>query len=164
MAEVPKDAIISAAKVGDVAALARFVEDHKAAAVRLDDDPGELTTLHWAAASGSIDAVRFLLARPFEADPKAARNNNFTPLHSAAMQGHAAVCEILLAAGAGINVQTDPQGYAPLHSAAFAGHIEVIKVLLANGADRTLTNYRGERPIDTARRTGQGEATRLLEE
>ena len=72
------------------------------------------------------------------------------------------MCEVLLEAGAGVDVQTNPQGYSPLHSAAFAGHVEAIRVLLAHGADRTLTNYRGERPADTARRTGQGEATRLL--
>ena len=79
------------------------------------------------------------------------------------MQGHASVCEVLLGVGAGVNVQTDPQGYAPLHSAAFAGHVEAIRVLLAHGANRELVNYRGERPTDTARRTGQTEAVRVLE-
>jgi len=79
------------------------------------------------------------------------------------MQGHAAVCDVLLRVGAKVNVQTNPQGYSPLHSAAFAGHIEAIRVVLASGADRKLVNYRGERPADTARRTGQAEAARLLE-
>jgi len=163
MADGLADAVKNAAIAGDVAALRQLVADHGGPAVRLDADPVELTALHWAAASGSVEAVQFLLGPPVEADPRAARNNNFTPLHSAAMQGHAAVCEVLLAAGVGVNVQTDPQGYAPLHSAAFAGHVEAIRVLLANGADRTLANYRNERPVDTARRTGQAEAVRVLE-
>lgn len=157
------EAVKKAAIAGDVAALTQLVAAHGGRAVRMDGDPMELTALHWAAASGSVEAVRFLLAPSVEADPQAARGNNFTPLHSAAMQGHAAVCEVLLAAGAGVNVQTDPQGYAPLHSAAFAGHVEAIRVLLAHGADRGLVNYRNERPADTARRTGQTEAVRLLE-
>ena len=163
MADAIAEAVKNAAAAGDVAALKRLVATHGGAAVRLDGDPAELTALHWAAASGGVEAVRFLLGPPVGADPRAARINNFTPLHSAAMQGHAAVCEVLLAAGAGVNVQTDPQGYAPLHSAAFAGHVEAIRVLLAHGADRTLVNYRGERPADTARRTGQSEAVRVLE-
>ena len=79
------------------------------------------------------------------------------------MQGYAAVCEVLIGAGAEVNVQTNPQGYAPLHSAAFAGHVEAIRVLLAHGADRGLANYRSELPADTARRTGQAEAVRVLE-
>ena len=162
MADELAEAVKQAATTGDVAALRQLVVARGGPAVRLDCDPEELTALHWAAASGSVEAVRFLLAPPVGADPRAARNNNFTPLHAAAMQGHAAVCEVLLAAGAGVNVQTDPQGYAPLHSAAFAGHVEAIGVLLAHEANRELVNYRGERPADTARRTGQTEAVRVL--
>jgi cytohesin len=163
MADELAEAVKKAAMAGDVAALRQLVAAHGGPAVRLDGDPAELTALHWAAASGSLEAVRFLLASPVGADPRAARNNNFTPLHAAAMQGHAAVCEALLAAGAGVNVQTEPQGYAPLHSAAYAGHVEAIRVLRAHGANRELVNYRGERPADTARRTGQAEAVRVLE-
>ncbi|MHC5539043.1 ankyrin repeat domain-containing protein [Singulisphaera rosea] len=157
------EAVTIATLNGDVATLEQLIAEHGGAAVRADGDPNELTPLHWAAATGSAEMVRFLLAPPVGADPRAARINNFTPLHSAAMQGHAAVCQILIEAGADINVQTDPQGYAPLHSAAFAGHVEAIRVLLAHGANRTLVNYRGERPSETARRTGQVEAIRALE-
>jgi cytohesin len=163
MADELAEAVKKAAMTGDVAALRQLVATHGGPAVRLDGDSAELTALHWAAASGSIEAVRFLLAPPVGADPRATRNNNFTPLHAAAMQGHAAACEVLLEAGAGVNVQTDPQGYAPLHSAAFAGHVEAIRVLLAHGANRELVNYRRERPADTARRTGQSEAVAMLE-
>lgn len=157
------DTVKNAATAGDVAALKQLVAVHGASAVRLDENPEELTALHWAAASGVIEAVNYLLSPPVQADPRATRSNHFSPLHAAAMKGHAEVCEALLKAGAEVNVQTDPQGYAPLHSAAFAGHIEAIRVLLAYGADRGLVNYRGERPADTARRTGQMEAVRVLE-
>jgi ankyrin repeat protein len=156
-------AVRKAATGGDVTALTQLLAAHGGPALRIDDDPAELTSLHLAAASGNVEAVRLLLAPPVGSDVRAARINNFTPLHSAAMQGHAAVCELLLAAGAEVNVQTDPQGYTPLHSAAFAGHIEAIRVLLAHGANRALVNYRNERPADTAKRTGQAEAARMLE-
>ncbi len=162
MAEVPREAILHAATTGDVVTLTRLVADHGAAAVRLDGDPEELTALHLAAAAGQLAAVELLLSPAVGSDPRAARINNFTPLHSAAMKGHAAVCEALLRVGAGVNVQTAPQGYAPLHSAAFAGHLGAIRVLLAAGGDRALTNYRGERPTDTAKRQGQSEAAQLL--
>lgn len=152
-----------AAANGDVGVLAELVASRGADVVRLDHDPQELTSLHLAAAGGHVAAVEYLLSPAVGADPRAARINNFTPLHSAAMKGHARVCEILLRAGARIDVQTVPQGYAALHSAAFAGHVEALRVLLRHGANRTLVNYRKERPADTARRQGQIEAARLLD-
>lgn len=157
------EAVRSAASAGNVAALKELVALHGPILVRLDGDPTELTALHLASASGNVEAVRFLLGSPVQADPCAARNNNFTPLHAAAMQGHAIICEILIGAGADVNVQTDPQGYAPLHSAAFAGHVDAIRVLLEHGADRRLVNYRNEQPADTAQRTRQVEAVRVLQ-
>jgi len=157
-----KETVLRAATAGDVPALQRLVAAEGAAAVRLEDDLQELTALHLAAGAGQLAAVEFLQSPAVGANPRAARINNFTPLHSAAMMGQAAVCERLLRAGAGVNVQTDPQGYAPLHSAAFAGHLEALRVLLAHGADRGLLNYRGERPADTAKRQGQAVAAQLL--
>ena len=162
MASNIDEAVKNAALAGDVAAINDLAITHGPARVRLDDDPVELTALHLASAASKIEAVRFLLAPPVAADPCAARNNNFTPLHAAAMQCHAVVCEILIEAGASVNVQTNPQGYVPLHSAAFAGHVDAIRVLLAHGADRNLVNYRNETPTNTAKRTGQAEAVHVL--
>lgn len=158
----PKDEILQAATSGDVTTLIRVLSTEGAVALRMDEDPDELTTLHHAAAAGQLEVVKYLLSSPVESDPCATRINNFTPLHSAAMNGHAAVCETLLRAGAEVNVQTVPQGYTPLHSAGFAGHLEVLNVLLAHGGDRTLVNYRNERPSATAKRQNQSEAAKLL--
>ena len=154
--------VTEATQAGDVAALSELVAAHGSGAVRMDSNLDELTALHWAAASGVPEAVEYLLSPPVLADPRAARNNSFTPLHSAAMYGHVKVCEVLLGAGANADAQTDPQKYAPLHSAAFGGHVEVIKVLLTHGASRDLLNYRRERPADTALRQGQASAALLL--
>ena len=157
-----KDAIFLAATSGDVATLVSVLSTEGAVAVRMDEDPEELTTLHHAAAAGQLEVVKYLLSASVGSDACAARMNNFTPLHSAAMNGHVAVCEELLRAGAQVNVQTVPQGYTPLHSAGFAGHIDVLRVLLAHGGDRSLVNYRNERPSDTAKRQNQSEAAKLL--
>ena len=50
-----------------------------------------------------------------------------TPLHYAALNGHAAAAERLLAAGADANA-TDEWGRTPLHWAGYNGHVEVAKV------------------------------------
>lgn len=155
--------LVQAAVEGDLATIKAFVDKLGVDAVRLDDDPEEMTLLHVAAAGGSLAVVLYLLAPPVSADPLSLRANNFTPLHAAAMKGHAAVCEALIQAGADPNIQTEPQRYSPLHSAAFSGHIDALRVLLRYGADRTLLNYRGEPPADTARRQSRMEAVYLLE-
>lgn len=147
--------IEQAIQSGDLEAISHLLTSHGADALRLDDSPGELTALHWAAAAGHRPIVEFLLSPAVGSDPRAARDNRFTPLHGAAMHGHTGVCELLLKAGADPNARTEPQLYAPLHSAAFAGHVSTIKVLLAAGADPTLRNYRNERPAETATRQNQ---------
>lgn len=157
-------AVFEAAEMGDVATLIRVRDEHGAQDLRQDSEPNQLTTLHVAAASGSREVVDLLLSDAINSDPKAARVNNFTPLHAAAMHGHTAICEVLVRAGAEVNVQTEPQKYAPLHSAAYGGHVDTIRLLLAHGADQYLLNYRSERAIDTARRQNQSAAIAVLEE
>ncbi len=161
--ESPDDeALRRSLEARDLASLDRLAKLHGPAFVRMGDDPAKLTSLHFAAASGSTELVLYLLAPPVSADPRAAHGNRFTPLHAAAMNGHAAICDTLLKVGADVNAQTEPQGYAPLHSAAFAGHLAAIQALLDHGANRALRNYRGETPAMTAARTGQQAAYELL--
>lgn len=147
MADV--DEVQAAAMRGDWSALE--AARARGANVLGDSDPEQLTTLHWACSSGNLDLVLWLL-RVCGADPHCSRANDFRPIHAAAMQGHAAVVRLLLAAGVDPNVQTRPQGYAPLHSAAWAGHIETVRVLVTVGANQALRNYRDETPAETARR------------
>lgn len=145
---------IEAAQRGDLDSLRAIAREHGRAAVVAEEDPDELTTLHVAAGSGHEAVARFLLAEEIGADPAALRVNHFSPLHAAAMNGHERLCEILLDAGAEIDVQTNPQKYCPLHSAAWGGHSGVVEVLLAYGAQTQLQSYRDETPAQTALRQG----------
>ena len=156
------DKVIQAAMTGDLAVLRRIAKQHGVTAVKAEGDPDELTTIHVAAAAGHEDIVRFLLSDEIRADPRTATDNNFTPLHAAAMQGNARICQLLLDHGADPNMQTDPQGYLPLHSAAWGGHVEAVQVLLECGARTDLHNYRGEIPLKTARRQKRTAVVELL--
>jgi ankyrin repeat protein len=144
--------IIAAAKTGDVAALRAIAAEHHPSVLRGRADPDELTPLHYAAAAGALEAVRFLLSDEIGADINTARVNNFTPLHGAAANGRTETVLLLLEQGANPNIQTDPQGYVPLHSAAWAGHTAAVAALLHAGARTGLLNYRNETPAQTARR------------
>lgn len=43
-------------------------------------------------------------------------------------------------------------GYSSLHLAACWGHLETVRTLLELGADTQTKTFRGERPVDLARR------------
>ncbi|XP_033974776.1 ankyrin repeat domain-containing protein 45 [Trematomus bernacchii] len=47
---------------------------------------------------------------------------------------------------------TRPKGYSPLHLAAGWGHLETVRTLLEFVADSQVETFRGERPLDLARR------------
>ena len=71
----------------------------------------------------------------------------YTPLTWAACSGHVAVAEMLIAAGAEVNLANN-YGMTPLHWAARNGHLEVVQLLLRNGADKELKDNNGWKPVD----------------
>ena len=84
------------------------------------------------------------------------------PIHRAAESGNAEAVQILLDAGARIDVTERAHGNQPIHLAALAGSAEAVQVLLRAGADPTARNKHGATPSDLARnvegRQGQEEA------
>lgn len=70
----------------------------------------------------------------FGYDRDCQEKHGWAALHFAALKGHVAIVETLLAAGADKDRQT-LEGLTPLHIAAINGHVEVVRVLLRAGAD-----------------------------
>eukprot|EP01147_Barroeca_monosierra_P011214 gene11214-3268_t len=62
-------------------------------------------------------------------------NSGFTPLHHAALSGHAPVVQSLLLKGSSIAEKTTAFGLDPLMLASGRGHVAVINILLNSGAD-----------------------------
>ena len=86
-----------------------------------------------AARRGDLNEVRDALRQG--ADPTARAERGHTPLHAAALEGHAEVVGLLIDAGADVNARTSGTKTTPLHSAAGGGHAEVARLLLEHGAD-----------------------------
>jgi ankyrin repeat protein len=70
----------------------------------------------------------------------------FTALHAAAWQGHLAIVQQLLAAGADLEA-THLYGGTPLHEAARSGHHAVVQQLLAAGVNMEATNLNSGTPL-----------------
>jgi len=148
---------------GKLDALKDLLESRGVDFVKGNANPKELSSLHWASGTGNLEIVKFFLSPPISEDPNLPRQNNFYPIHVAAMQGQVATIKLLREFGADVNVQTEPQKYAPIHSAAFGGQLESVQALVALGANIQLENYRGEMPIDTAKRQNQTAVVQYLE-
>lgn len=61
-------------------------------------------------------------------------NWNRTPLHGAARNGHAKICQALIEFGAKVDPEDD-KGWTPFGMAVYKGHVDCMRVLLDAGAD-----------------------------
>ena len=92
------------------------------------------TPLYWAARSGRINNVRYLVKNGARIEIKTFPNDG-TPLTRAAKNGHVEVVKFLIGKGANIEVnECCSKDRPPITLAASNGHFEVVKVLHKSGA------------------------------
>jgi ankyrin repeat protein len=82
-----------------------------------------------AAGAGTVDRVRALLATKVNLDL-----DRGAAIGSAAAAGHTQIVELLIRAGANVNLR-DKLGFTPIASAAYAGYGEIVQLLIDAGAD-----------------------------
>jgi hypothetical protein len=113
-----------------------------------------ITPLHIAARFGLTEFARGLIEKG--ADIHAADYYGKTPLWWAATEGHAAIIELLVQAGAKPDQEDRVQGLKPLHEAAQENYAEAVRTLLEAGVN-PLTPKTHESP---GRRCGNAPTTR----
>lgn len=162
-------------------ALARFLID-AGADIRHAPPNSGYTALHGAAAAGSLELVKLLVAKgapvnatsrigetPFELalsaqHPEIASfllENGLqlggeradSALRLAARYGHSRIAQALLTRGARVN-SSDREGWTALHWAARNDHEEIVKLLIARGADPNARSNRQTTPIFSAASSG----------
>ena len=111
--------------------------------------PGGETPLMTAARTGTLTAVKVLLANGARVEDKDERRGQ-TALVWAAAEGHAAVVQALIDAGADFRARV-PSGLTPLMFAAREGRLNVVRTLLKAGAEVNETI-----PVEGPRRRAYG--------
>jgi len=111
---------------------------------------GGNTQLHYYCENGMTSSVaRMLEMRSINVDAREGVVYGQTCPHTAAMNGHLAICRLLLDKGAQLEAK-DSVGWTPLHWAASQGHIEIVRLLCDRGADVEARDIGGRRPLHWA--------------
>ncbi|XP_076883775.1 uncharacterized protein LOC143532676 [Bidens hawaiensis] len=116
------------------------------------------TPLIWAAGHGQQETLKLLLKH--KADPNIETDDDITPLLSAVAAGSLQCLDLLIQAGAKVNIIAG--GATPLHIAADIGNSELIACLLKAGADPNMADEDGFKPVQVAAARGNRGAVEML--
>src|SRR5262249_1439824 len=93
--------------------------------------------------------------------PNSMNDNNETPLHLAARNGHRDVVELLQSGGEEVDAK-DNAGKTALHWASEGGHKDVVELLLSRGADVSEKDQWGKTALYWASVRGDRDVVELL--
>ena len=123
-------------------------------------EPNDLVQATFA---GSDGVVKLLIATGTDVDHQ--NKKGHSALYFAAGSKNPHLAEMLIAAGANVNIQTSDfweTMETPLHKAAAVGRTEIVQMLLAAGANAALTDKFDKTPEQHAKRMGHKEIAKIL--
>ncbi|MBF0181294.1 MAG: ankyrin repeat domain-containing protein [Magnetococcales bacterium] len=124
-------------------------------------DDKRIGPIHIASHYGSIEALRFLIARG--ANVAAPAFGGWSTLHYAAQSGHTEIANLLVAMGISPNIK-DVGGESPLFYAIETNQLSMVRWLVEHGADPLQPNNAGETPLARAEHEKNKAIIDLLQE
>ena len=137
-------------------------EKEEALSLLKTNDQYDNTPLHLAAEKGREETVQELLHRKYKIEVDNKNEDESTPCHLAATNGHVAVLRLLLQKDPNAIFDKDEDDNTPLHLAAANRQSEAVKFLLHQGASVHKRNAKKWTPLDCAAAEGAYKAAQLL--
>lgn len=123
--------------------------------------PPTKTPLHYAAFCGLQTIVKALaMEHPHYVNARSP-DDDLTPLHLAAQEGHLEVARVLVQGGAKVSDQ-DRWGSTPLRWASKCGHVDLARFLGEQGTDVTTVDEEKPNPLYLASKNGHKRVEQLL--
>ncbi|XP_060091317.1 ankyrin repeat domain-containing protein 42 [Heteronotia binoei] len=149
--------IHKAVKTGNVRQLEELVKS--GASINEVDPIYKFTPLHWAAHSGSLECLHWLLWHG--ADRTDVTIRGWTVAHLAAIRGQDACMQALLVDNVNLGAPDD-RGCTPAHLAATHGHSYTLQTILRSGVDVNASDKNDWKPIHNAAFHGRLGCLQLL--
>ncbi|KAE8627845.1 hypothetical protein XENTR_v10007182 [Xenopus tropicalis] len=149
--------IHEAVRGGDVEQLAAIVQS--GTGINDPDPLHKFTPLHWAAHSGSLECLHWLLWHG--ADVSDVTTRGWTAAHLAAIRGQDACMQALIVNGADLSAKDD-RHCCPAHLAAAHGHSFTLQSVLRSGVDINSSDRTGWKPVHYAAFHGRLGCLQLL--
>ncbi|KAK1168202.1 ankyrin repeat domain-containing protein 42-like [Acipenser oxyrinchus oxyrinchus] len=137
--------IHEAVKSGDAEELAYMVKN--GASINEVDREHKFTPLQWAAHTGSLECLHWLLWHG--ADTSDVTPRGWTAAHLAAIRGQDACMQALVVNGANLTAKDD-RGCTPAHLASAHGHSYTLQTVLRSGVDSNTPDKNNWRPVHYA--------------
>ena len=120
------------------------------------------TALHVAARHGMTEMVRLLMLKG--ADKDTLDNYDFTPLYTAAYNGHVAATQALLAGGADVNIGCGAWKAPVIHAAVQQVYVDILRAVIDYGADVNAADTEQRTALVVATQHDNAEAIGVLVE
>ena len=142
---------------------AGYLRDVRTISADLSTNLEATIALHWAAKSGWLRALKYLLDKGVNpcAIDNDERSQKRAALHYATISGASKEVDVLIERGAGVQA-LDAESWSPLHHAAKRGVCRISEALLKAGASVNLLNLSMETPLHCAARNGKIGVIKLL--
>jgi ankyrin repeat protein len=123
-------------------------------------NPPEPSPLYYATLCGISSPMEYLITKRGQ-NPNESHGGWGTPLHAAAVLGHAAIALFLLDHNADVNAR-DKHNSTPLHEASGSGNLDVMKLLISRRADLNALDHEGRSPLHRAFQHQKFDSMKLL--